>query len=437
MTGKGIIKVQYKHNIANCFESKIGQSGANEGVFQSYLEACVPIISDLREKQQSGNLPLLSLPHQQDDLVEIKQIGSHIIKHFKTLVVLGTGGSTLNPQALVALKPASRHVIFCDNIDPHAFSTLMDGLDMVSTAFLAISKSGSTAETMSQTLAIIALLGDSKLDVGKHLFIITEPTGNLLCQLAEKYSATSLDHHLKVGGRFSGLTNVGLLPAYVAGVDIDAIRAGAKEVVDTHLADIHQSESAMGAALALALEEKGVTKTILMPYIERLRCFTTWVQQIWGESLGKNGHFTTPIAAMGTLDQHSQLQLYLDGKKDKLFSLFVTDCQGEGASISRRVFDHEDLSYIYDKTMGDVNAASQYATANTLVNNGCPTRTFHFPILDEKTLGALMMHMMLETIITAQLLEINAFDQPAVEEGKVLCRELLASGTDLAFEIPS
>jgi glucose-6-phosphate isomerase len=162
-----------------------------------------------------------------------------------------------------------------------------------------------------------------------------------------------------------------------------------------------------------------------MPYVDRLAFFGLWFRQLWAESLGKNGKGTTPIRAMGAIDQHSQLQLYLAGPADKMFTLVMLDIAGQGERVAPDLADDRDLTYLVGRSMGDLLDAEQRATATSLVRNGRPTRRFQLERLDEESLGALLMHFMLETIIAADLLGVDAFDQPAVEEGKVLARQYL------------
>jgi glucose-6-phosphate isomerase len=162
-----------------------------------------------------------------------------------------------------------------------------------------------------------------------------------------------------------------------------------------------------------------------MPYVDRLAPFGLWYRQLWAESLGKDGKGTTPIRAMGTVDQHSQLQLYLAGPADKLVTLIMLDSAGQGQAVPPDLAGDRELAYLSGKRMGDLLEAEQRATAATLVRQGRPTRAFRLATLDEKSLGALLMHFMLETIIAADLLGVNAFDQPAVEEGKILARQYL------------
>jgi glucose-6-phosphate isomerase len=167
----------------------------------------------------------------------------------------------------------------------------------------------------------------------------------------------------------------------------------------------------------------------MMAYADRLERFTRWYVQLWAESLGKDGKGTTPVAALGPVDQHSQLQLYIAGPRDKLITVITTSAAGRGPRIAAELATLAGEPGLAGKTIGDLAAAEGRATAETLANNGCPVRTFHLAAIDEASLGELLMHFMLETIIAARLLGVDPFDQPAVEEGKVLAKRYLADGS--------
>ena len=236
-----------------------------------------------------------------------------------------------------------------------------------------------------------------------------------------------MDHDPGVGGRFSVLTNVGLLPAAVCGLDIGAIRAGAADALAPVLASKPPAEvpAAVGAALAVALAASKPI-AVMMAYADRLERFTRWYVQLWAESLGKDGKGTTPIGALGPVDQHSQLQLYIAGPRDKLFTVVTASPAGRGPRMAADLAKLAGEPDFAGKTIGDLVAAQGRATAETLAKNGCPVRTIHLAALDERHLGELLMHFMLETIIAARLLGVDPFDQPAVEEGKVLAKKYLA-----------
>ena len=183
---------------------------------------------------------------------------------------------------------------------------------------------------------------------------------------------------------------------------------------------------AVGAVLAVGLAQyNGITASVLMPYLDRLENFAKWYRQLWAESLGKDGKGTTPINALGTIDQHSQLQLYLDGPKDKFFTLIISEVIQKGGLLPKDLISLPELEFLAGRGIGDLMAAEQQATIETLVAHNCPTRVLEIRNLDEYTLGALMMHFMLETIIAGHLMGVNPFGQPAVDEGKKLAQKIL------------
>jgi glucose-6-phosphate isomerase len=256
---------------------------------------------------------------------------------------------------------------------------------------VVISKSGNTPETLIQIIAAIEAVRAAGLgDRVPELFLgLTEPRSkatNGLRDLCEALAIPMLPHDPGIGGRFSGLTNVGLLPALARGLNVEALRKGAHGVIEGLLTVTTPKDfaPALGAAVIVGLaKERGVKVSVMLPYADRLSRFAAWYVQLWGESLGKKGEGTTPVAALGPVDQHSQLQLYLDG------------------------------------------AAQQKAIPEALIAAGRPVRTIDLERLDERTLGGLMMHFMLETILAGHLLGVDPFDQPAVESGKIITRRYL------------
>ncbi len=416
-----------------CFAS----GGLTRDEVEEELAAAAPALDGLRKAREDGSLPFLALPARRDDLIPLEPVARRYRDSFADVVVLGTGGSSLGGQALAGLAAAGEgpRLHFLDNIDPDSFDdlmgTLIDAGDPAATGFLVISKSGGTAETLAQFLAcraaLIAALGDAP--IARHFTAISEPGDNPLRRLAARDGITVLDHDAGIGGRYSVLSLVGMLPAMIAGLDGKALRAGAAGVLEAALAAGATADSApaFGAAINLALARRhGVAVTVMMPYSDRLRAFAQWYRQLWAESLGKDGGGTTPVAAAGVVDQHSQLQLYLDGPGDKLFTLVTIDRAGTGAALDDGGTGDEGLSYLAGRSMGDLMEAEQRATAELLARRGRPVRTFRLPRLDERALGAMMMHLMLETVIAGRLLGVDPFDQPAVEEGKILARRHLS-----------
>jgi len=359
-------------------------------------------------------------------------------------VLLGTGGSSLGGQTLAQLAghavpgvgllrdPPRMH--FMDNLDPESFTALLARLPLATSRFVAISKSGGTGETLMQTAAVLDALKQAGLEqrIGEVMLGLSEPASggkrNGLRDLLAPFGVAFLEHDTGVGGRFSVLTNVGLLPAAMLGLDIGAIRAGAAVALAPVLERKAAAEvpAAVGAALSVALAERGKRIAVLMAYADRLERLTRWYVQLWAESLGKDGKGTTPIGALGPVDQHSQLQLFIAGPRDKLFTIITTGVAGRGPRIDAVLAGLCGEPDFAGKTIGDLVAAQGRATAETLAKNGCPVRSIHVEKLDETSLGELLMHFMLETIIAAHLLGVDAFDQPAVEEGKVLAKKYLA-----------
>jgi glucose-6-phosphate isomerase len=389
-------------------------------------------------------LPLLRLPETHADLEVIRNSARQLADRATDIVILGTGGSSLGGQTLAQLAgfavpgvgafcpPPQLH--FIDNLDPDSFKTLLAKLPHATTRFVAISKSGGTAETLMQTIAALSALRETGLQPRiPDIFLgISEPSRsgrtNGLRDLLGKFRVPLLDHDTGVGGRYSALTNVGLLPAAMLGLDIAAVRDGAAIALAPILAEkpATQVPAAVGAALSIALcESKWKAINVVMAYSDRLQRFTHWYVQLWAESLGKNGKGTTPLAALGPVDQHSQLQLFISGPRDKLFTVITTDGAGSGPSMDGDLAKLAGEPGFAGKSIGDLVAAEGRATAETLAKNGCPVRTIHINRLDEAALGELMMHFMLETIIAAHLLGVDPFDQPAVEEGKVLAKKYL------------
>ena len=326
-------------------------------------------------------------------------------------------------------RPRTR---FYDNLDGHTLGQALASLDLASTRFVVTSKSGGTVETLAQTIATLAAVKAAGLSArtGELFLGITEPAvagrGNGLRDLLGAHHVPMLDHHAGIGGRFSVLSNVGLLPALARGLDVRAIRAGAASVVRAMLAadDPAACAPAVGAAVAVALREsRGVATHVMMPYTDRLARFSHWFVQLWAESLGKNGHGTSPIACLGPLDQHSQLQLFMDGPHEHLITVLRVASKGTGPRLDGDLARLAGIGFLEGVTVGDLVAAQAEAVPEALARAGRPVRTIDIDRLDAHAMGALLMHFMLETIFAARLLGIDPFDQPAVEMAKRLTRE--------------
>ena len=389
-------------SIENARQEHVGPHGIGADALKSVLARAESALDWLRARHADGRLPLLRLPETHSDLETIRDTARQLADRATDIVILGTGGSSLGGQTLAQLAgfavpgvgalraPPQLH--FIDNLDPDSFQTLLARLPHATTRFIAISKSGGTAETLMQTIAALSAIQSQGLQTRiPDIFLgITEPAK---------------------AGKTNGLRD---------------LREGASLALAPVLARKPAAHvpAAVGAALSVALSESK-SISVLMAYCDRLQRFTHWYVQLWAESLGKGGKGTTPVAALGPVDQHSQLQLFIGGPRDKLFTVVTVDGAGHGPRIDGELARLAGEPGLAGKTIGDLVAAEGRATAETLAKNGCPVRTIHISKLDEESLGELMMHFMLETIIAAHLLGIDAFDQPAVEEGKVLAKKYL------------
>jgi glucose-6-phosphate isomerase len=432
-------------SVEGCLEAGIGASGLTQAELDRYLKRLEPRLETLREAHAAGALPLLRVPERRDDIAPARAALAALSKGAKTLVFFGTGGSSLGGQTLAQLggwgipaddgnggqrdRPRTR---FYDNLDARTLERALQNLDLAATRFVVISKSGNTPETLVQAIAAVEAVRAAGLgDRIPELFLgLTEPRStatNGLRDLCEALSIPTLPHDPDIGGRFSGLSNVGLLPALARGLDAEALREGARSVILELLSEAPKDFApAVGAAIAVGLaKERGIRVSVMLPYCDRLSRFAAWYVQLWGESLGKKGEGTTPVAALGPVDQHSQLQLYLDGAPQHLITVIREACAGRGPRVTPALAKIARADYLSGRTAGDLVAAQQKAIPEALIAAKRPVRTIDIETLDERALGALMMHFMLETILAGHLLDVDPFDQPAVESGKIITRRYL------------
>ncbi|MDP3533316.1 MAG: glucose-6-phosphate isomerase [Alphaproteobacteria bacterium] len=421
-----------KNSILFCFEPSIGQNGLSEKTFNTTLLHGEKF---LKKWQNQKDFPLFRSTHE-DLFSNDLQHAQEKLSKFEEILVLGTGGSSLGGQTLQALsKNDKRNLVFLDNIDPFTIEKAYQR-DWSKTGIIVISKSGETAETLLQFLiALKSMRKDlSDLKISDHLVVLTEPKPSSLSKLADYFNCPILPHDQNIGGRYAVLSNVGLLPAILMGLDVSQLQKGAQDTLDDFMkADhLHDIPSLTGAALHYAFLEKGINQTVFMPYIDRCERLSAWHSQLWAESLGKNNKGLTPIRSIGAVDQHSQLQLFLDGPKNKFFTLLCAEQKGLGAKPDQNLGFTENLKSLSKHSLGNLMEAEQKATYETLAQNGCPVRLISFDSYNEEVLGSLLMHFMLETILMAEYLDVNAFDQPAVEQGKILAQHYLKQNENIA-----
>ena len=408
----------YSHISTYCLSEK------NQKEVAALCEKLAPYEALLAAGKDPQATPILNLCASEDDIAEIETLAAQIRTRFAYVIICGAGGSGLSGRVLTNLRlyAASPTLYTLDNIDPSAIAAVIEHCPPAQTLVIAISKSGGTAETLSQFYALLShfkqTLGDK---THEHFMAITMAVASPLRHTATQHGMRILEHPTDIGGRFSLFTAVGLLPAALTGLDIRALRRGAETCAKLLGKNTHPAR--LGAALQYDAMQRGHIMSVMLPYCERLAGFSAWYRQSWAESLGKDGKGTTPISAVGTTDQHSQLQLYLAGPDDKFFTMILQQRAGTGQKIDAPTL--AGLEYLQGKTTGDIMAAEQIATLETLVSHGRLVRVIEMGKLDEESLGSLLMHFMLEIFFMGKLLGVNAFDQPAVEEGKQIARDYL------------
>lgn len=418
------------------FQDTLGQTG----ITAQQIETLSSRLDGLRQKitqwQEPDPVNFFNLPVT-NGLADIKKLGQEILHNFKSSLVFGIGGSSLGGEMLInTLGGGDHRVTFYDNVDPHTLSAL-DKISWPDTCLLVISKSGNTAETLSQFLTVLPTMNRvlGKDGVQKHTRFITENLEGALYELGQRLGISVVPHP-SVGGRFSVLSVVGLLPAYLGGVDVDAVVDGAHAMAQRCMEpDILKNPAFYNGAAQYLHAEQGRTLSVHMPYADNLRMLINWFRQLWAESLGKidsagQHKGLTPVAAHGVTDQHSQLQLYLDGPDDKQITFFASSgAQHLGHTITAEFQDIPAIAPLAGHTTGELFNAEFQATRTTLTRRGRPNRTISLHEGDAFAIGELIMLFEMETVVVAELMTIDPFDQPAVEESKVLTRQYLSESS--------
>lgn len=374
-------------------------------------------------------LPFMELPARRFQFEEMRAVASSLNGRIKNLVVLGIGGSSLGTQTIInaLLDPFSAGIerprcFMLDNIDPHTMQGIIDHIrpEADATALVVISKSGDTSETIAQFMLFRELLGQAV----KRIVLITDAQKGHLKEIADKEGYRTLVVPDGVGGRFSVLTPVGLLPSLMLGVDIDDLLAGAA-LMHGHIGSAPAADNMAVALAALlyAADRHGRNIHVMMPYCDRLSAFSDWFRQLEAESLGKKGLGPTPLKCIGVTDQHSQLQLFMEGPRDKLVLFLHTE--NRPLPIPPAFPFVEDLNYLAGKDLSALFRAEFLATTLALRNAGVPNATLRLDAVDARTLGALFFLFEMVIALMGDLYEVNAFDQPGVEQGKVYTKALM------------
>jgi glucose-6-phosphate isomerase len=403
---------------------------ANNAAFKQYLELCNKKSLELKADIKSHKIGAIDIAFESNDLKIIKDLATKISK-FEKILILGVGGSSLGGKTLTAL--AKNHQLekmhFLESIDPKTVENILAKIDFKKTFFLIISKSGQTIETVCQSLIIIEKIKklgaqiSSKIFLESFLFITeTKNKNSIISKIAKKIKAPIINHPENIGGRFSYLSVVGLLPAAIAGLDSNKIRQGAKKIIEDFLSGKDGGSIIKSCAIQLYLYDLGFSNNVIMPYIDDLKNFNDWYRQLWSESLGKNQFGPIVINSMGTIDQHSQLQLYIDGPKDKFFT-FISQ---KNSANDFLINDLKPLATLFGgKKLSKILKTEQDTTTEVLNQKKLPIRNFIFNKIDELSLSALMMQMFLEVILISYVKNIDPFNQPGVEIRKKMAKKML------------
>ncbi len=378
-----------------------------------------------------------------DSLASIEAMAAQL-RRFEDVIVIGIGGSSLGAKAVhhammaVRPDPAAPTLHFLENIDSYRLHALLQNRQAEKTGVICISKSGGTVETAIQYLILRDWL---EKELGKdkaraHQWLVTDPAHGWLRELAGRENLPSLPVPPMVGGRFSVLTAVGLLPLAAAGVDVRTLLAGAADSAARCVTeDIHANPALEIAALFYLLDvHKNKRVSIMMPYADPLELMGDWYRQLWAESLGKRMEArpgrppagTLPVRAMGAVDQHSQLQMYLESRLDKIFTFLTLDSWERDFSIPLPEESRKQFPYLAGKKMSQVLEAEFQATRQVITETGHPNMTLRLPALDEHVIGQLIDLYQRVTVYAGLLYGINPLDQPAVEKGKKLAIQLLS-----------
>lgn len=412
-------------NYTNMMSDVPGDGGLDSSALDGLTNEARRAHEEITGRKRPG-LAFMDLITQ--DTSGIKEHAAYIRESADDLLLLGIGGSALGPKAILdALSPLHNlrkknpRVFIYDNVDPSTLNAILEVINIEKTVVNVITKSGSTAETMASFMVLYEKMRASVGDSAKERFVLTtDPEAGNLRQIASEFGMRTLEIPPGVGGRYSVLSPVGLLLLEVIGVNSDELLRGARDMHEAcREPDISKNPAYLFSSLIyLMLRDSGKSITVLIPYSDALRSLSEWFCQLWSESLGKGGKGLTPYHSVGTTDQHSQLQLWMEGPPDKVVVFIKPEDYGSDVRIPEVFGNMEGIGYLGGKSMGSLISAEEEATELGLTNAGRPNMTITVPRIDAYHLGQLFYFFELATVFTGLMLGIDPFDQPSVEESK-------------------
>ncbi|HSK69199.1 MAG TPA: glucose-6-phosphate isomerase [Candidatus Limnocylindria bacterium] len=429
--------------------------GARYGITRESIEAreaeAKAAVAAVQKARGTGMMGWTELPHMpEEDIRHIEETAQWVRENFDAFVVLGIGGSALGPIAvhqalshlryneLPAGKRAGPKLYVEDNVDPERMQTLMDVIDLKRTCFNVVTKSGGTAETMSQYLIVSRLLKDNLGENWRdHIIATTDREKGNLIKLAQEEGFRRFVIPSGVGGRFSELSAVGLLPAAVCGINVRGLLEGARAMDERCKSpDVWQNPALLEAVIqVVAMEEMDVNVLVMMPYADSLRYMADWFCQLWAESLGKNvtrkgmavNVGQTPVKSLGVTDQHSQLQLYTEGPYDKIVTFLRVNEFKHTFPIPHGAQQFEDVAFLGGKTLNALLDAEYRGTQYALLRAGRMSQTIELPEVSPHAVGQLLFMLEMATAYAGELLDVDAFNQPGVEESKLASYAVLGN----------
>lgn len=431
-----------KYDFSNLFVDSIGEEhGLKQKDITSFDKKAATAHERLSKARGRGEVGFYDLPGDAKNVEKCLETAKMVASRYENMLVLGIGGSALGLRCLAdALLPANYNLLpargrrghpkifICDNIDPDHFEPLLELFDWKQTCINVISKSGRTTETMAQFFMVrdILLKKFGRERWREHVVVTTDPNTGPLRRVAREEGLVSFAVPINVGGRFSVMSPVGLFPAACIGLDIRALLQGAADMAATcSVPDPDKNPAYMNAIAHYLFDQlKGIRISVMMPYSQGLERFSDWYAQLLGESLGKEKKGLTPVKAVGVTDQHSQLQLYMDGPTDKVITILGLDQFSCNTKLPLGLM--EPFEYISGHSLKDILKAEEAGTSRALKEAGMPHLTVAMEKLDEYHLGALLMAYQIQIAYMGMLYEINPFNQPGVELGKKITRELLS-----------
>lgn len=411
-------------NFTNMMDYALGEGGISDRQIEA-IRGCIPAIHSKIKDRAVPGLSFIDLISQ--DTGNIKEAASFIRENSDDFLILGIGGSALGPRAILdSLSPFHNlkkrpRVFICDNVDPMTLKNIFSLIDIKRTAVNVITKSGSTAETASLFMVIWEELRNAfGSRASERVIATTDPEKGNLRMIANELGFKTLAIPAGVGGRYSVLSPVGLLPAEVIGIDSIEIIQGARDIHEKcSVNDIWDNPAYLfGTLLYLMDRNEKRNINVMVPYADGLKAFSEWFCQLWAESLGKDGKGITPYPSLGAVDQHSQLQLWMEGPQDKVVVFIRVLDYGADIKIPAVFGAVDGIGYLGNHMLSYLIKAEEESTELALVKNKRPNMTITIPLIDAYHMGQLFHFFNIATAFTGFMYDIDPFNQPGVEEGK-------------------